>query len=159
MYDSLVFGLWATVGSSGTLYVMKVPEHAIEKVLTEVSAHLREDDYISGEVGRFRSAQPHITQYVIAHQEDLSVEGVVTTLFHAAVLRRSLIEATGRGPSTVDYLALDRAAKAVASLEALAEEEPHLASYAVSNLDLDTPRGNEVAGRVLAHVAKALVDA
>ena len=138
---------------------MKVHEQAIEKVVTEAAAHIAEEHYISAQVGRMRSEQPHITQYVIAHQAELSVEGVVTTLFHASILQRGLIEAMGRSPATVDFSALDRAANAVASLEQFSEEEPHLASYVASNIDLASKAANEVASKVLAHVGKALVDA
>ena len=138
---------------------MKVSEQAIEKVVSEAAAHIAEENYISVQVGRMRSDQPHITQYVIAHQAELTVEGVVTTLFHASLLHRSLCEAHGRSPAVVDFAALDRAASAVASLEAFADEEPHMASYVASNIDLPTPKANEVASKVLAHVGKALADA
>lgn len=138
---------------------MKVSEQAVEKVVAEAAAHIAEENYISVQVGRMRSDQPHITQYVIAHQAELTVEGVVTTLFHASIVHRSLCEALGRSPGVVDFAALDRAASAVASLEKLADEEPHLASYVASNIDLATPKANEVASKVLAHVGKALADA
>jgi hypothetical protein len=150
---------WATGAGSGRLGLMKVTEIAIEKVVANAAAHIAEDNYISVQVGRMRSDQPHITQYVIAHQAELTVEGVVTTLFHASLLHRGLCEANGRSPGVVDFAALDRAATAVASLEQLAEEEPHMASYVASNIDLPTPKANEVAGKVLAHIGKALADA
>lgn len=137
---------------------MKVPEAAIAKVVADASAHLGDAKYISGQVDRLMATQPKISQYVIAHQAELSVEGVVTTLFHAAIVHRCIVDATGNTPTTVDYADLDRAATSAPTLEAFAEQEPDLASYVASNLDLEGGEAaNAVAGKVLAHVAKALL--
>lgn len=135
---------------------MKVPEKAISKVVEEASQHLSEDHYISGQVDRLRSQQPSITQYVIAHQAELSVEGVVTTLFHAALIYRSIVEATGTSPAVVDFSGLDDAATSTPSLEKLAEQEPNVASYIASNIDLGQ-EASKVASTILAHVTKAMV--
>jgi hypothetical protein len=135
---------------------MKVSEEAISKVVGEASEHLSEDHYISGQVDRLRSQQPHITQYVIAHQAELSVEGVVTTLFHVALIHRSIIEATGSSPAMVDFAGLDDAATSTPTLEKLNEIEPNIASYIASNIDLGA-EANAVASKILAHITKALL--
>ncbi|MBW2734419.1 MAG: hypothetical protein JRH20_18690 [Deltaproteobacteria bacterium] len=137
---------------------MKVPEDAITKVVQAASEHMSEPEYISTQVDSLMGVQPSITQYVIAHQADLSVEGVVTTLFHVAMMHLSIIEATGSTPTKVGFPQLDMAATATPTLEDLAKDEPNLASYIATNLDLaGGESANKVAGKVLTHIAQALV--
>ena len=139
---------------------MKVPEASISLVVAEASAKMQDMDYITGRVDRLTKAQPSITQYVIAHQTELSFAGIVSVLFNAALIHESVYRATGRFPSRVSYADLDAAALATPTLEALANIEPNLASFIVSNLDSE--QGSHfpgIAGKILAHVAMALATA
>ncbi len=138
---------------------MKIPESAIERVVTEASQHLSEPSYISGQVDSFVKVQPAIMQYVVGHKSDLSVESIVQVLFHASLALHSVEAALKRKVGRVSFGQLDVAATKASSLEVLAETEPDLASFIHSNLDLDRPAENQLAGRLLAHVSRALVDA
>ena len=67
--------------------------------------------------------------------------------------------ANGAPPAPVDFPDLDSAATKRPTLEALSEEEPYLASYIFTNVDMDSGKeATQHAGKILAHVAKAFVD-
>lgn len=139
---------------------MKIPESAIAEVVNEASQHMSEPSYISGQVDSFAQVQPAIMQYIVGHKDDLSVESIVQVLFHASLAQRCVEAALKRKVGRVRYGQLDAAATKAPSLEALAEAEPDLASFIHSNLDLAAgPTETQLAGRLLAHISSALVDA
>jgi len=138
---------------------MKVSETAIAPVVAEASERMHDSKYISGQVDKLMSAQPHITQYVVAHQQDLSMDGIVLVLFYGALIQRSVAEALGRRPGVVSYAMLDAAATATPTIEAFAEEEGDLASFIAGNVDLGGEAATKLAIRLLTHVAGALVGA
>lgn len=138
---------------------MPVSEESLTRVVNEASPRLSDPKYISGLVDRFIGGQPRIYQYIAAHASELTVEGVVTVLLHAALLAEAVRLATGRTAGRVEMTDLDVAARAAPTLEALSSAEPSLASYIASNFEPGGPATNRVAGTVLAHVARALVDA
>jgi len=135
---------------------MLVTESSIVEVVTEASARMGDASYVSGEVDRLVLTQPALAQYVMAHQKELAVDGVVTVLFHVALIIETIRRATGRTPGRVGYPALDAAARFAPDLEALATVEGDLASFIASNVELDGAR-NQLAQKLLAHVARALV--
>jgi hypothetical protein len=138
---------------------MKVTEASIAQVVSEASARMHDPKYITGQVDRLMSAQPAVTQYVVAHQAELTVEGIVTALFHVSLIHESIRRGLGRLPSRVSYADLDRAARSAPTVEALADIEADLASYIVSNVELEgDPRRSAVAQKILTHVAMALVE-
>jgi hypothetical protein len=134
---------------------MVVFESSLVPVITEASARIGDASYVSGEVDRIVLTQPAVAQYVIAHQKELAVDGVVTVLFHVALIVEAIRRATGRTPGRIGYPALDAAARAVPDLEALALHEADLASFIASNVELDGGR-SPIARQLLAHVARAL---
>lgn len=137
----------------------KVSEEAITRVLAEVAPHLGEAQFISGHVDRLSAAQPAVLQYVVAHKADLSVSEIVQLLFQVAVVQRIIGTAMGHKPGSVQYADLDAAANSTPGLEQLAEDEPDLASYIFSNLDMESgERANKIAGEVLAHVSRAMLE-
>jgi len=137
---------------------MPVPEKCIAKVVSDASAKMHDPQYISGEVDRFIGRQTAISQLVMASSGDLTVEGVVTVLFHAALLAESISRDRKIPPPTLSMPDLDRAANAIANLEALSKDEPHLASYIASNVD-EGPVGFSVeeAQTLLAQITRALL--
>lgn len=135
---------------------MVVTESSIVPVITEASARMSDASYISGEVDRLVLTQPAVAQYVMAHQKELAVDGVVTVLFQVALIIEAIRRATGRTPARIGYPALDAAARAAPNLEALSVVEADLASFIASNVELDGGR-SALAQGLLAHVAKALV--
>jgi hypothetical protein len=138
---------------------MSVSEKHIAGIVAEASARMHEPEYISKQVDTFMGAQPMISQYVMSHADELTVEGVVTVLFHAALIHQSVGRAKGAVPGFVGIPDLNEAAQKCADAEALSKVEPDLASYIASNIDLE--QGDEVdrvAQKVLAQVAQALID-
>jgi hypothetical protein len=137
---------------------MFVTEECIADVVSEASAQLHDPKYITGRVDRLMSAQPAVSQYVVAHQAELTVEGVVSVLFHAALMLEAVQRGKGRQVDRLSYAELDSAARRTPSAEALSKGEANLASYIATNLDLDGgEQRNAVARRILAHIAAALV--
>jgi hypothetical protein len=138
---------------------MSVSEKHIVEVVAEASARMHEPEYISKQVDTFMGAQPMISQYVMSHSDELTVEGVVTVLFHAALIHQSVGRAKGAAPGFVGIPDLDEAAQKCADAEALSKVEPELASYIASNLDLEQgEETDKLAQKVLAHVAQSLID-
>lgn len=139
---------------------MPIAEKHIAEVVAEASARMQEPEYISTQVDTFMGAQPMVSQYVMSHSNELTVEGVVSVLFHAALLHQSIARARGRVPSLIGLPELDAAAQQSLDAEALAKAEPELASYIVSNIELGHgEETDKLAQKVLAQVAQSLVNA
>jgi hypothetical protein len=132
---------------------MPIAEKHIAEIVAEASAKIHDPKYISSQVDTFMGAQPMISQYVMSHSNELTVQGVVNVLFSAAVVHRSVARARGCVPSLVSMQDLDAAARQSPDPEALSTSEPDLASYIASNFD------DKLAQKVLAQVAQALVNA
>ena len=135
---------------------MAVPEQTIAAVVAEASERMHDPQFISSRVDLFMGAQPMASQYVLSHADELEVEGVVTVLFHAALIGESAARAGGRTLEPVSIEALDAAARAAPTPEQLAEREPDLAAYIASNVELE--RSTQLARELLSHLALALVD-
>ena len=99
---------------------MSISEESIAKVVADASSKMHQPEYISSQVDRFMGAQPQISQYVISHSDELTVEGVVTVLFHSALIMESVSRSKGM-PGLVDVPQLDLAVKEVPDLESLAK--------------------------------------
>jgi len=138
---------------------MIVTEEHIAAVVAEASSRMHEPEYISTQVDTFMGAQPLISQYVMSHSDELTVEGVVTVLFHAALIHQSVGRSRGSVPGLVSIADLDAAAQMSADAEALSKTEPELANYIASNLELEQGKAVDgLAQKVLAHVAQSLID-
>lgn len=138
---------------------MKVTEKIMAKVVEHAANRMSDETYVSGQVDELMRDQPNMTQYVIAHQNDLGVDGVISVLFHTSLMRQAIIEACGRRPTQLSYVDLDAGAKKNPSLEAFADVEPNLASYVATNVELDSKPATETAHKLLAHIGAALVAA
>jgi hypothetical protein len=140
--------------SSGKLRRMTVSETIIAQLVSDASSRMQDPQFISGKVNRLIQIQPIVMQYVVAHQKELTTEGIVSVLFHAALIHECVAKALGRQPTLVNFPDLDHAAQSVPTVEALAEQEPHLASYIVSNVDFASERARTlVAQKILSHLA------
>ncbi len=130
---------------------MIVSEACIAEVVTDAGKQMHDPKYITGRVDRLMGEQPAVSRYVVAHQRELGVEGVVSTLFHVAIIHESVVRAKGRPPDRLSYAELDTAARTTPTAEVLARGEPNIAAYIASNVE------SAVARDVLAQVAAALV--
>jgi len=138
--------------------VMPITEAQIASVVAEASSRMHETEYITSQVNAFIAAQPMIARYVISHSDELTVEGVVTVLFHAALIHLSISRARGAASALVQISELDAAAQQSPTVEELSRVEPDLASYIASNIELGQHKAaDQVARTVLAHVAQSLV--
>ena len=135
-----------------------IPEAVIRDVIEDVAKRLGDPRFISSEVDRLSLDQPSVIQYVVAHKQDLELEEIMHLLFLVAVVQRVVSQAAGRALGAVSFAQLDAAATATPDLESLARDEPDMASYIFSNLDMRNEQSNRIAGEILAHVGRALVD-
>lgn len=127
------------------------------EVVADASAKMHDPQYISNEVDRFIGAQPAISKLVMAASGQLTVEGVVTVLFHAALLAAGVARDRGKPVREVTAADLSAAGKMMGTVEGLARQEPHLASYIASNVEEATGAVNAGAAReLLAQIAGAL---
>ena len=138
---------------------MRVGESVIAEVVSEVSAQLADTEYVSRQVDELIAVQPNVMQYVVAHQEELAVEGIVQVMLHASIMHRSVERVLGKLPRQVSFSDLNRAATATPDLEALSAIEGDLASYIASNADFGTADVNQLVAKLLCHVAGAFVAA
>ena len=106
--------------------------------MLDISAGASDPNHVAAVVGDLMQRQPAVGHYVQGHGVELSLEGTVMLLLHAAVLLRCIDVANARVAPRLDFRALDRAARAP-SVEAIFDEQPALASYVDSNLDAKDP--------------------
>jgi hypothetical protein len=93
----------------------------------------------------------------MAASGQLTVEGVVTVLFHAALLAAAVARHGGKPAREVTDGDLRAAGAAVSTVDDLARQEPHLASYIASNVEEATGALNAGAARdLLAQISAAL---
>jgi hypothetical protein len=141
---------------------VRVSETQVAQVVAEISSGAGDPQHVASLVGAFMQRQPTIGHYVSAHAGELSLEGVVLTLLHAAVLARCVELAAGRRLGAVGVAELDAAATRGVDERALVEAEPELHGYLVGNLAPDDatlggPR-RAVALKLLSTIAAALLD-
>jgi hypothetical protein len=143
---------------------MRVPETTIAQVVTEASQRMSDPQYVTIQVNRLRSAQPHLTQYVLAYQSELSVEEMISILFQISLIHECIARATGRHPSRVTFQELDIVAPLVPTLDELAKLEPDLASFILSNTSSEENSAeatqSQIGGlsrKILAYAAASLV--
>jgi hypothetical protein len=130
---------------------MIVTEACIAEVVEDAGREMHDPQYITGRVDRLMGEQPAVARYVVSHQRELGVEGVVSALFHVAIIHESVVRAKGRQPDRLSYAELDTAAHATPTAEVLARTEPNIAAYIASNVE------SPVARDLLAQVGAALV--
>lgn len=114
---------------------MAIASTDVEQVVAEISEGANDPNHVATVVGELMQRQPAIGHYVQGHATELTLEGTVMALLHAAVLVRCIEVDKGRRLPTLDFRALDRATRMPNALD----EEPALASYVESNLADDDP--------------------
>jgi hypothetical protein len=134
----------------------------VERVVGEISAGADDPNHVASVVGAFMQRQPAIGHYVQGHARELTLEGTVMVLLHAAVLARCIEIGRGRKPRALDFRGLDAATQAGAGPDVW-KVEPALASYVDSNLAADDPvlggARRAPARDLLAVIARALLAA
>ena len=138
---------------------MPISNALVERIVADVSSGAADPNHVAMVVGEMIRRQPAIGHYVQGHAQELSLEGAVITLLHAAVLQRCVEADRGRALRALDLRALDAATRSPGALDG----EPVLASYVDSNLtDADPMLGGArraTARMLLDVVARALLNA
>lgn len=136
---------------------MPISNAHVERVVADVSSGASDPNHVAMVVGEMMRRQPAIGHYVQGHSRELSLEGSVIVLLHAAVLLRCVEVERGRTLRVLDFRALDAATRVPGALA----EEPALASYVDSNVTSDDPLiggGRQKTARaVLDVIARALL--
>lgn len=113
----------------------KIPESAVEEIVSEVSKHMSEPSFTQLAIGGFAQAHPDVGRFITAHLDDLgSGEAVMHAVFHAEVLRRCFEKQIGRSLAPIGFEVLDMVSEGD-SVERLGKEQPALASYIASNVE------------------------
>src|SRR3954454_6247871 len=117
-----------------------VTEEAVARVVSEVSAGAEDPRHVSALVGGFMQEQPLVGHYVSSHAKELSLEGVVLVLLHAAVVARCVELHAGRDLRPLKPNELDAAARSQGRDEkTLTKAEPALMSYILGNVTDEDP--------------------
>ena len=136
---------------------MPISNAHVERVVADVSSGASDPNHVAMVVGEMMRRQPAIGHYVQGHSRELSLEGSVIVLLHAAVLLRCVEVERGRTLRVLDFRALDAATHVPGALA----EEPALASYVDSNVTSDDPliggERQKTARAVLDVIARALL--
>ena len=136
---------------------MPISNADLERVVADVSSGAADPNHVAMVVGELMRRQPAIGHYVQGHGKELSLEGAVITLLHAAVLVRAVEVSHGRALPKLDFRMLDRATRYPGALA----DEPALASYVDSNVTADDPMlggpRRDVARAILDVIARAIL--
>ncbi len=119
---------------------MAIPEKLVAEVVAEAGAKMADGRYASGLVDEWVRLQPDASRYVAAHADELGgATGVVSVVFHAALLAACFRRQLGRSVRTMLFRELD--AVAGGDREAtLAARQPALADYLHANVELPAMR-------------------
>lgn len=129
---------------------MPIKKETVAQVVAEASQKMSEPNYSATMVGSFVQAQPSITQYVSAHEEELGgAEGVVNVVFHAALIGQMFQRGNGGRIRIVSFDDLDRVAGGD-SMELLSAAQTFVHGFIEENVADPTARS------ILALVALAL---
>jgi hypothetical protein len=114
---------------------MKIDEKLVADVVAEASKKMSDPNYSAVAVGGFVQGQTPATQYITAHEPELgNAEGIVSVIFHAALLAQCFERSRGRAIRMISYEDLDSVATGD-PLPILAKRQPALSDFIVSNVE------------------------
>jgi hypothetical protein len=115
--------------------VSKIDDKLVADVVAEASRKMSDPNYSAVAVGGFVQGQTPATQYITAHESELgNAEGIVSVIFHAALVAQCFERASGRSIRMISYEDLDAVATGD-PLETLAKKQPALSDFIVSNVE------------------------
>ena len=113
----------------------KIDDKLVAEVVAEASRKMSDPNYSAVAVGGFVQHQTPATQFITAHEPELGdAEGIVSVIFHAALLAQCFERATGRTIRMIAYEDLDAVATGD-PLATLAKRQPALSDFIVSNVE------------------------
>ncbi len=114
---------------------MIIPEKTVAEVVAEASAKMSDPNYSAVMVGGFVQTQKIAAQYISAHERELGgADGVVTTIFHAALIALSFQRAENRTVRALQFDDLNHVANGDQEA-ALARSQPHVLGYITANVE------------------------
>jgi len=114
---------------------VKIKKEIIGKVVAEASKRMSDPNYSAVLVGGFVQEQKDAAQYVSAHATDVGgPEGVVNTIFHAALIATCFQRGYGRGVRALTFDDLDEVSRGDRD-QRLTEQQPFVLEYIESNID------------------------
>jgi len=120
---------------------VRISEKTVAEVVTEASTKMADPNYSAVMVGGFVQTQDPTAKYISAHEQELGgAEGVVNTIFHAALIALCFQRANNRTVRALTFEDLnyvsdgDREAR-------LSKEQPAVLEYLKQNVDNAEMRG------------------
>jgi len=115
---------------------VKVPEKTVAEVVAEASAKMSEPNYSAVLVSGFVQTQRATSHYLTAHARELGgPDGVVHTVFHAALIALCYQRANNRSIRTLTFEDLDRGAGGDTE-QRLRTTQPFILDYIAANVEL-----------------------
>lgn len=129
---------------------MKIPVETVLEVVKEASAKMSDPNYSQVAVGGFVQEQPNAAKYISAHADELGgAEGVINTIFHAALIARCFQRANNRSVRSMSFDELNHVADGDRE-ENLGQLQPAVLEYLHANVE------DEAMKRVLMLLALAM---
>jgi hypothetical protein len=128
---------------------MKLTKEQVAAVVTEASQKMGNPNYGAELVGGFVQTQPHVAQFISAHDRELGgADMIVNVIFHCALVGAAFQRAGGK-LRTLSFEDLDAAARGDA-LARLEHAQLPLHEFVQANLE------NDEAKRLVAMIALAI---
>ena len=115
---------------------MKLKKEVVAQVVTEASTKMSDPNYSAVMVGGFVQTQPPAAQYISAHATEVGgPEGVVNTIFHAALIALCFQRANRRTVRRISFDELDHVASGDRE-STLRDQQPAVLEYINANVEL-----------------------
>lgn len=114
---------------------MKIPEKLMADVVSEASLKMADPNYSAVMVGGFVQTQRAAANYVSAHESELGgAEGVVNTIFHAALIGLCFQRANNRSVREMQFDDLNHVADGDREAQ-LKQLQPAVLEYIAQNVE------------------------
>ena len=115
---------------------MRIAQSTVLEVVKEASGKMTDPNYSAVMVGGFVQTQPPAAQYISAHASELGgPEGVVNTIFHAALIALCFQRANKRSVRSIRFEELDHVASGDREAT-LRDQQPAVLEYIDVNVEL-----------------------
>ena len=116
---------------------MRINEATVVEVVKEASSKMADANYSAVLVGGFVQTQPAAAQYISAHASEVGgPEGVVNTIFHAALIALCFQRGYRRTVRRITFDELDHVATGDRE-QALKDQQPAVLEYIHANVEMD----------------------
>ena len=116
---------------------MLIAQATVLEVVKEASTKMSDANYSAVMVGGFVQTQGPAAQYISAHADELGgPEGVVNTIFHAALIALCFQRGNRRSVRRIRFEELDLVASGDREAT-LREQQPAVLDYILANVELD----------------------